>query len=181
MSDIWFTADLHIGHAGVIKNCGRQFENLEHMHEALKSNWNKVVMPNDVVYLLGDACWNTKYLPLFNEFNGIIHLLLGNHDHEKVMKFGRWATVRDLYRLKYGDWRLMLSHYPHESWNGRERGSIHLHGHTHRNMSHRVQILPRRYDVGVDSHNMYPVHIDTIIKCAEADCDFGYHLQNTYV
>ena len=158
-----------MGHKGVIANCKRPFRDLDHMHEVLCLNWNEVVMPDDVVYLLGDVCWHHRYLQLFNYLNGTIHLLLGNHDHEKVMKASRWESVRDLYRLKHNEWRLMLSHYPQESWNGRERGSIHLHGHTHNNMSHKVQILPRRYDVGVDCWSFYPVHIDIILEKAKND------------
>ena len=169
MTDIWFSADLHIGHAGVIAHCNRPFKSLEDMHSILFANINACVKPSDELYLLGDVCWHHRYLPLFDTIDCTVHLLLGNHDHDKVRKYSKWATVKDLHRLKYGIHRLMLSHYPQESWNGRERGSIHLHGHTHNNISHKIQRLPRRYDVGVDSHKMYPVHIDTIIGMAEND------------
>ena len=164
----WFSSDLHIGHFNAIKENHRPFSNLEEMHETLIANINALVKPDDELYLLGDVCWKASYLPLFDLIDcPTIHLLLGNHDHEKVMKCSRWTTVRDLYRLKHDDYRLILCHYPIESWHGRERGSIHLHGHTHANMSHAVQKFPLRYDVGVDSWNMRPVSIYTIIERAK--------------
>ena len=41
--EIYFTADLHLGHGRIIKHCKRPFENSHYMDEALIKNWNSVV------------------------------------------------------------------------------------------------------------------------------------------
>lgn len=44
---IYYTADLHLGHANIMKLSGRPFESVEEMNEALVNNWNAVVSKND--------------------------------------------------------------------------------------------------------------------------------------
>ena len=51
---IFFTADLHLGHENIIKQCQRPFNNVEQMDKELIKNWNSVVNENDEVYILGD-------------------------------------------------------------------------------------------------------------------------------
>ena len=52
---VFFTADLHIGHANIIKLNKRPFKTIEEMDNALIDNWNAKVTPNDTVYILGDV------------------------------------------------------------------------------------------------------------------------------
>ena len=62
------------------------------MNEALVNNWNSVVKPEDHVYHLGDFCfgnvekWNWCLEP--GRLNGHIHLILGNHDPDRVFREG---------------------------------------------------------------------------------------------
>ena len=65
--------------------------------------------------------------------------------------------------------RLVLSHYPMLSWNGKARGAIMLHGHIHsrgdrtnaRNRDRERPIF--RYDVGLDANDYKPVSRDQIL------------------
>ena len=49
----YYTADLHLGHANIIKLCDRPFETVEQMDEVLIENWNAKVHRDDVVYIVG--------------------------------------------------------------------------------------------------------------------------------
>ena len=40
---IYYTADLHLGHANVIRHCDRPFKSIDEMNEALIQNWNSRV------------------------------------------------------------------------------------------------------------------------------------------
>ena len=57
MSKIFFTSDLHFGHANIIKYDSRPFNSISHMDEELIKRWNESVSPNDTVYILGDISW----------------------------------------------------------------------------------------------------------------------------
>lgn len=48
---IFFTADLHLGHENIIKQCQRPFNNVEQMDKELIKNWNSVVNVDDEVYI----------------------------------------------------------------------------------------------------------------------------------
>ena len=92
VNKIWFSSDHHFFHNNIIKYCNRPFETVEEMNEALVKNWNSVVGPDDHVYHLGDFCfgnvekWNWCLEP--GRLNGHIHLILGNHDPERVFRPG---------------------------------------------------------------------------------------------
>ena len=51
---IFYIADLHIGHANIIKFDNRPFADLNEMHSVIVDNWNRVVRGDDTVYILGD-------------------------------------------------------------------------------------------------------------------------------
>ena len=54
MTSVYFTADQHFSHAGIIGLCKRPFRSIEEMDEAMIANWNTVVGPDDDVWHLGD-------------------------------------------------------------------------------------------------------------------------------
>ena len=51
---IFFTADTHFYHAGIISVCRRPFATVKNMNNALVRNWNSYVTDRDEVYILGD-------------------------------------------------------------------------------------------------------------------------------
>lgn len=55
-SGVFFTSDTHFNHANIIRFCNRPFKDVSHMNEAIISNWNRVVGPEDIVFHLGDFC-----------------------------------------------------------------------------------------------------------------------------
>ena len=49
---IYYTADLHLGFARILKACTRPFASVEEMDEVLIRNWNETVGNQDTVYIL---------------------------------------------------------------------------------------------------------------------------------
>lgn len=82
---------------------------------------------------------------------------------------GPFEAVLDYLELKPGEChgtRMVLSHYPMLSWNGKRRGSIQLHGHIHAGAAYNKRNRRRgifRYDVGVDANGYAPVSRDEIL------------------
>ena len=151
MTNIWFTSDTHFGHANIINLCNRPFK---------ISNWNDYVKPKDKIFHLGDFCFSRDPGRIYRRLNGEKFLVIGNHDRRKCLT-GMFSWVKDAYKLKYNKKiNIWLSHYPHRSWPGSNRGSYHLYGHSHGN----APDIGRSTDVGVDCWRYYPVNIDTIIK-----------------
>ena len=51
----WFSADLHFGHANIIRYCDRPFADVDEMNWRLVRRWNATVAPTDEVWVLGDV------------------------------------------------------------------------------------------------------------------------------
>jgi len=87
------TSDLHLGHSKSItflkpdKSLLRPFMNLGEMHNVLITRWNKIISPQDRVYILGDVAIARNSLCLLNEFNGNKVLIKGNHDTFKLKDY----------------------------------------------------------------------------------------------
>lgn len=90
---IYFTADLHLGHEGIIRACQRPFQSADEMDRAIVQNWNQTVARNDEIYILGDftmkpASEAHEYL---KRLNGRKYLIRGNHD-KFLSGFDGWAS-----------------------------------------------------------------------------------------
>ena len=100
----YFTADLHFGHANIIKHCDRPFSTVEEMDEHLIMAWNSRVRQHDRVYIIGDFMFRNKESPTsyLSRMKGKKHLLLGNHDVKWTKKLICYITLRLLsVILKY--------------------------------------------------------------------------------
>ena len=138
---IYFISDHHWGHSAIIWMSNRPFMDVWEMNNHMVDAWNSVVTAEDEVYHLGDVSYKMNLNLLKNKIlprlNGKIHLIVGNHDKERVLnKIGdRFETIKDYDVLFYThegkEYKIVLFHYPIYSWNGRYKNSIHLHGHTH--------------------------------------------------
>lgn len=170
---IFFTSDLHFGHENIIMLAERPFSSLEDMEQALIGNINERVGRNDTLYILGDFSFGQAQR-YSNKIRARIeckqvHLIRGNHDKSYDLE-SPFSTVGDYKELKIEGRKFVLFHFPiqHPSWNGCQRGSIHLHGHIHSkgmeyNLFQRNQGIAR-YDVGVDANGFYPVSAEEIVE-----------------
>ena len=168
---IYFTSDLHLGHKNVIAMCSRPFENADCMDDVLINNWDSLINEDDEVYVLGDITlargWKTATCYL-KQLKGKKYLIKGNHDKYLYdLKFDRrqFELITPYHEIDFNGHKLILCHYPLADWNGKFRGSIHLHGHIHSpHWSTLQEIMGRIFDVGVDANNYFPISIDTIIE-----------------
>lgn len=170
---IYFTSDLHLGYPKVIRHRNRPFNTVQEMNETLIENYNSRITHKDTVYLLGDM---TQYVEpevansMLSRLNGKKILLIGNHDKYKKYDAGIFKEIRDYKFLVTKRALIALMHYPMLAWNRYQHGSLMLHGHIHStgeyNEANRAEGI-RRYDVGVDANNFYPVSLDEILKFFE--------------
>jgi calcineurin-like phosphoesterase family protein len=172
---IYFTADLHFGHANVIQHCNRPFDSVEEMDAVLTRNWNATVHSSDEVYILGD--FTMRPANIAHEYliglNGRKYMIHGNHD-KFLYKYAQYEKdfewIKDYFMLKHNGRKFVLFHYPIAEWAEYYRGAIHLYGHIHNT---RVRALPLMnaglsYNVGVDCNEFKPVSMDEIILKMEA-------------
>ena len=167
MVQLFFTSDFHLDHKNIIGHSNRPFNprNVEAMNEKIISNFNEKVAKRDIVYFLGDFAWtkNPKRLWYFaNKLNGLWTFVMGNHDYAFNLKpffheFGE--SVVDLVTIRWQKEKLILCHYPMESWDASHHGSWHLHGHVH---SHMQRKNGKKMDIGVDANSFWPVSFDDV-------------------
>ncbi len=158
---IYFTSDLHLGHAGIIPACLRPFRDVKDMNETLIANYNAIVGKNDTVYILGDLSYKVpvEAIPnLLARLKGTKILIRGNHDNRSCDDLYKY--VKDFERITVEGMDLTLMHYPMLSWPNRRRGAVHLHGHIHASYEYNEtnrDLGIRRFDVGIDANNFFPV------------------------
>jgi calcineurin-like phosphoesterase family protein len=181
MSETWFTADLHLGHANIIKYSARphlsEAEKVRSKDEA-RGGWNvspetvarhdsalinainERVALDDVLWILGDFSLGT-----FEEAKAYrdriacreVNFVRGNHDAPSYD--GLFSKVIDQGMIKVQGKKIWLNHYPMRSWDKAFHGAWHLYGHVHgrlqaedaKNKSHLVR------DVGVDACDYVPI------------------------
>jgi calcineurin-like phosphoesterase family protein len=167
---IWFTSDLHLGHANIIRYCNRPFTNVEEMNEKLINNWNTLVKPGDSVYNLGDFAFHREPSIFFNRLNGCKYLIKGNHDKHDTMKLP-WQFIKDVHMLRLDSCSIFLSHYSHRVWPEGHHGVIHLFGHSHGGLS----AHGKSFDVGVDAWNYAPISMEQVVEYSRNLPDLKHH------
>lgn len=165
------TSDLHFFHDREFIYKPRGFDSLQEMHEAYINEWNKRVMPEDDIYIVGDFCLGTDYdsiYELIHTLPGVKHLLIGNHDTDNKVKF----YIENGIDVKYADMivykkrRFYLSHYP--TMVSSPEGSlknciINLHGHIHTKQKFYCD-MPYIYNVSVDANENKFLTLDEILE-----------------
>ena len=158
MSEVFFISDLHIGHKAIINfdetRPFRQFSTIEEHDEEIINRWNNVVSKKDTVWLLGDAVFGKRNLFKLGRLNGIIKLVMGNHDiyaSDEYLKY-----VHKLYGVvEYKG--MVLSHMP-ISIDQNKRYYLNVHGHLHT----REINNPWYVNVSAEKVNLTPIPIDEI-------------------
>ncbi|GAF97624.1 unnamed protein product, partial [marine sediment metagenome] len=144
MSNLFFSADLHLGHAKIIDHCRRPFDSVGQMNECLVERWNETVAPGDTVYLLGDVAYKADDADsLLDRMHGNIRLVRGDHDKNPHTTKGRAINLARFEQMipfgteiEMAGQLVVLCHFPMDSWEGKYEGSFMLHGHSHGKSKH---------------------------------------------
>ena len=171
-TNVWVTSDSHFSHKNICRGVTnwrlpngeipvgqtRDFSTIEKMNTAIVNNINEVVGQDDILIHLGD--WSFGGFEQIREFWDRlicknIHLIIGNHDHHidrnRDGSQGLFQSVSHYNTVEIGDFKFQLMHYPISSWDGLNKGVMHLHGHCHLPTNKRFGV-GKRMDVGMDGH-----------------------------
>jgi calcineurin-like phosphoesterase family protein len=186
MPRVWFTADLHLGHANIIRYCLRPFLTPEEQEQARRDPrgpWkvsdetvrrhdntlidaiNAAVKKDDTLWILGDFCWGRGDLARsYRKRIGCakVHLVWGNHDHPSIRPL--FGEVLEQGMITVEDQDIWLNHYPLRSWDRCFHGSWSLYGHVHNRLAIEDQTNPHwlTKDVGVDACQFRPLSFDEL-------------------
>jgi calcineurin-like phosphoesterase family protein len=158
MSEIWFTSDLHFGHKNIIEYSNRPWT-FEQQDEEIVKRWNSRVGLFDQVFHLGDFTFAgrkkaNKMIELIKSLNGVITFIKGNHCQDGLWEEIEKANLAHVVEVCHykeitiDHTKVVMCHYPFETWNKAHHGAWHLHGHCHGSLPPRG----KRLDVGIDNH-----------------------------
>jgi calcineurin-like phosphoesterase family protein len=179
--NIWICSDPHYNHKNICRGTTnwrttdneipvdqtRDFDTIERMNQSIVDgiNWN--VGQDDVLICLGD--WSFGGFEFIQQFRDRIvcknvHLVLGNHDHHiernreniqsifnSVCEYLRIVVMEPVKKNESMRHEFVCMHYPIQSWDGLNKGIIHLHGHVHL-PNERKFGQGKKMDVGFDGH-----------------------------
>ena len=186
MSQIWFTADLHLGHGNIIKYCNRPFlsdsEREQAMHDrcggwnvscqtvqshddALIDAINERVAEMDVLWVVGD--FSLAPLEQATAYRDRIrcrevNLVWGNHDLPSYKDIFQRTMEQGM--IKHQGQKIWLNHYPMRSWDKSFHGAWHLYGHVHGRLQEEDAANPRLLarDVGVEVTDYRPLSFEEV-------------------
>jgi calcineurin-like phosphoesterase family protein len=159
--DIYLIADLHLGHANIIRYCSRPFliSDVREMDHVLIKNWNYTISPLNRVYYLGDLRYGKDALPALQyrqKLKGHITFIAGNPDDQEL-------GVVPSSLLDYGGFRFLLVHDPAHSQSAFDGWVI--HGHHHNNNLRQYPFIDfehRRVNVSAEVIGYIPVNLKDI-------------------
>lgn len=169
----YITSDLHFGHRNIIKYNPktRKFADTNEMDNFMINEWNLLINPEDLVYILGDFAFHKPpaATSILHRLNGRKVLITGNHDYD--MKLIKHQPFVDCFEeityykeIKYNGHKICMMHYPIAEWHHCNYGSIMLHGHLHGNPSGLTKYRVR--DVGFDATGKVVSLLDDIVADA---------------
>jgi len=168
MKTIFFISDPHFGHDACCHTFKlsdgsplRPFKDAAECDEAIIERVNKVVKPQDSLYILGDVAINKKHIPTVKRLNGHKRLIFGNHD---IFDWSRYvdAGFEKLMGYRVLD-RVIFSHIPvHESQLARFSANVHGHLHANRVIGPGGFVDDRYISVCVEQTDYAPVSFEEI-------------------
>lgn len=177
MNNVYFCADLHLGHRRILELYpNRPFattRDIDAHDEFLIRRWNEIADKNDDIYILGDLSLRPveETRRILERLNGRKYLCPGNHDSSLKSLENYFVRVQQIMDVRFKvtrfpflkeDLRMVLCHYPLLEWDGINDGVIHLHGHCHGTFANPASLF--RYDVGLDSNGLSLIALATIYK-----------------
>ena len=167
----YYLADPHFGHENIIRLCNRPFSSVEEMNTVMMNNWNRIVRPNDDIFIGGDFSFRSdKSVDFLDSLNGRKHLIIGNHDVKnlKNKEFrDRFIEIADIITVKDNGVRIVICHYPMVEWNGMYRDAWHFFGHIHNSENNAQKIMrtiSKAVNIGADCIGFTPRTAEELMK-----------------
>lgn len=181
---IWFTSDLHLYHANVIKYDNRPFKSVHEMNDTIINRINQRVTVDDTLVLCGDISFGNpkmwrKSMSRIKCKNVV--LVQGNHDKRIPKELFTIITTR--LHMQIAGQKVIVSHYPFKWpwWKRLFRRSLRfedrripndgscflIHGHIHGAAAtdpHEAGPTDRAIHVGTMVNDYYPVSMKQIEK-----------------
>jgi len=180
----WLTADWHLGEDRMAI-MQRPFKDQREHIETLVRLHNELVAPNDLVYMVGDVCYQKtpEFLPETARFNGKKIVFRGNHDRvfsdDQLRKYFTQVVPEGVgMEAEVGDIKCYITHYPSRSVPDK----FNLVGHIHSAWKYQLNML----NVGVDVNHFKPLDMDeavpfflkAITEFYDDDVWVAYHAAN---
>jgi calcineurin-like phosphoesterase family protein len=110
----------------------RGFSSAEEMNELIVKNWNNTISKRDAVFLLGDITMEKNQYEILWRLNGMIHVVLGNHDERRHVRemLNYVHSVSGIIDYKK---KAILTHCPVHPSQLEFRYPYNIHGHVHEN------------------------------------------------
>lgn len=181
----FITSDLHLGHQNIMKFCPEsraRFRNeVDYMNEAMVREWNDLIEPADLVYILGDVAFlpAQKAAEYMKRCNGTKILVEGNHDRKALNDPTFRKCFKEVHKyldINYNGTKVVMFHYPIAEWDQMHRGAVHFHGHLHGGTSGMEKFRCR--DMGMDATGMIAISMEDAIKDAMKGEIKGHHAKN---
>jgi calcineurin-like phosphoesterase family protein len=161
--DVFLIADLHLGHANIIRYCSRPFlfSDSREMDHVLIKNWNYTVSPKTRIYCLGDLRYGPDAEPAAQyrrRLRGDIVFIRGNHDDPDQGTVPWMETA-------YDNVKFLLIHDPADAPPSFD-GWI-IHGHHHNNdLRHYpfLNFIQRRVNVSAEVIGYKPISLHEIVQ-----------------
>lgn len=167
----FITADLHFGHANIMKFCPntRKFRDVDHMNESMIQEWNATVRPEDEVFILGDVAFCNAHnaVKILTRLNGSKILIEGNHDTKLLKDYqfrSQFKEVHNYLRYNHDGQLVIMFHYPIWEWDQMHRGAVQFFGHVHGGPNGLEKFRAR--DVAMDATGKVVSSLDDMIKDA---------------
>lgn len=172
---IFITSDWHFCHNREFIWKARNFSSVNEMNEEIIKRNNKLVKPEDDLYVLGDLLLGGEKsleqgLNLISRINGKLHLVRGNHCTDKrweaFSKLPNVVETKNSIYLKHQGYHFYMSHFPSLTGNNDKflkQMTLNLFGHTHQK-EHFFENSFWMYNVAMDAHDCYPCNLNDIIQ-----------------
>jgi calcineurin-like phosphoesterase family protein len=178
----YITSDLHWGHKNIMSFCpvsrARFRNDVDYMNQAMVKEWNDLIEPEDLVYILGDVAFlpAPKATEYMRRLNGRKILVQGNHDRKLLQDAGFRGCFEEIHHyldINYNGTKCVMLHYPIAEWDQMHRGAVHFHGHLHGGVSGMEQYRCR--DMGIDATGVIAVLMEDAIRDAMRGEIKGHH------
>lgn len=180
MSNIWFIADTHFGQERSLRNSKRPFNNVKEMDLIMLMNWNKVVKPEDTVYVLGDV----GVMEILTLLNGKKILIKGNYERNlPELLEGHEDQYDEIYEFIHDikvehdgkEYNITMTHEPSRVKDRvLDENTIVLFGHIHK----LCMVKPYGLCVSADAHNFTPIGLDDVLYYH--NCILNYYDENVF-